>query len=48
MTISDKEIALDLTKAYLEHLNIRAQNDSTRGTYVNIEDICITYTRGAS
>lgn len=30
MSLTDKEIALELTKAYLEHLNVRVNNSAMK------------------
>ena len=43
MSMSDKEIALDLTKAFLEHLSARAQSDVKSESHATIEGVRITY-----
>lgn len=38
MSLTDKEIALELTKAYLEHLNVRASK-GTMHSHANTENV---------
>lgn len=35
--MSDKEIALELTKSYLEHLNVRANSANPKHSLLNVE-----------
>ncbi|HEA4274581.1 hypothetical protein I6D55_11295 [Staphylococcus aureus] len=36
--MSDKEIALELTKSYLEHLNVRASSNNTHHSHTTAEN----------
>lgn len=42
MSLTDKEIALELTKSYIEHLNERVKNKSS-GSHTNVENISKTF-----
>ncbi|MCO4332460.1 hypothetical protein MTQ91_10970 [Staphylococcus hyicus] len=41
--MSDKEIALELTKSYLEHLNARVNSNNTNHSHFNVEGTAKTY-----
>ncbi|EZY60320.1 TPA: hypothetical protein P1U96_000573 [Staphylococcus aureus] len=41
--MSDKEIALELTKSYLEHLNARANANNPNHSHFNVEGAGKTY-----
>ncbi|KMS39557.1 hypothetical protein FE82_14775, partial [Staphylococcus aureus] len=38
ISMSDKEIALELTKSYLEHLNVRASSNNTHHSHTTAEN----------
>lgn len=42
MSLTDKEIALELTKAYLDHLNARVNNQATK-SHSTVENTSKTY-----
>lgn len=37
--MSDKEIALELTKSYLNHLNARVNSNNANHSHTNVENI---------
>ncbi|MCG1670027.1 hypothetical protein K4P56_11425 [Staphylococcus epidermidis] len=41
--MSDKEIALELTKSYLNHLNARVNSNNPTRSHTNAENIGKTY-----
>lgn len=43
MSLTDKEIALELTKAYLGHLNARATSDQISGSHSKAENVAKMY-----
>lgn len=43
MNLTDKEIALELTKAYLGHLNARVTSNSNTGSHSKVENVAATY-----
>ena len=43
MTLTDKEIALELTKAYLEHLSHRSQSNNISKSHATTESIVHCY-----
>lgn len=43
MTLTDKEIALELTKAYLDHLSHRSQSDNISKSHATTESIVHCY-----
>ncbi|GAE32414.1 hypothetical protein JCM9152_3948 [Halalkalibacter hemicellulosilyticusJCM 9152] len=43
MSLTDKEIALELTKSYIEHLNERIKSKSITGSHANAESISKTF-----
>ncbi|MFJ7971277.1 hypothetical protein [Psychrobacillus sp. NPDC096389] len=43
MTLTDKEIALELTKAYLGHLNARASSNNISASHIKAENVATVY-----
>lgn len=43
MSLTDKEIALELTKAYLGHLNARAASNSVTGSHSKADNVAAIY-----
>ncbi|HEN2899752.1 TPA: hypothetical protein U4681_001757 [Streptococcus agalactiae] len=43
MSLTDKEIALELTKAYLEHLSHRAQSNNVSKSHATTQSIVHNY-----
>ncbi len=41
--VTDKEIALDLAKSYLTHLNTRAQSPNHTGAYIDAKGVASVY-----